>query len=137
MTSEEVEQAIRKAHILNRALFILKIVKEKLPLSQTSLKLYLDSVYNGLHQEKDEMKVLYKKYDIKLIAPDKDLEPVFIEAESLAKSSFPHRALGFIAAMRRWSFLVEVYHHSNNPTMNEDIKFSYQLFKDMLENPNE
>jgi hypothetical protein len=84
------------------------------------------------------MKETYKKYDIKLLAPDKDLETVFIEAENLVKSSFPHRALGFISVVYPEFFNVkEILGYLLDKTKGEDIKFSHELFKDMLENPNE
>jgi hypothetical protein len=138
MTKKEVELAIRKAHIMNRALFVLKIVKEKLPLTEESLIEYISLAHVALSIIKDQIKESYKKYDIKLVAPDKDLEPVFIEAENLANSSFPHRALGFVAAVfPEYIGVRSILSRLIDQSKSEDIKFSHQLFKNMLENQND
>jgi hypothetical protein len=134
----EIELAIRKAHIINWALFCLNMILDKLSLTQTDLRNYLFLSYTALIEEKRDMKALYKKHDIKLLAADKDLRAVFNEAENLAKSSFPHRALGFITAVRPdWCDIKKVLSLNNDPSLEEDIRFSHQMFKDMLENPND
>jgi hypothetical protein len=129
----EVEEQIRKAHLINWALFVLKIVEEKIPKDELNLLLYLQGTYNGLIEIKDEMKETFKKYNIKLLAPDEDLRAVFNEAESLAKSSFSYRALGFIAAAYPSYCKIDHLLQFTKSLPKDDIIFSYQQFKYLLE----
>lgn len=126
----DVEKQIRQAHLINNTLFILKILKEKILDSQ--FKIYLDALYDNIVLVKDEMKAVFKKYCIKLLAPDKDLVPIFIECENLVRSSFPYRALGVLCATTPELININDVLIYFEPNKQEDIRFVYNMVKDLL-----
>lgn len=129
----ELDMDIRNWQKINRAIRILKLIIENHSSTVTTdIRNYLHMSMNTLIEQKDIMKAEGKgKWDS--LPLDKDMVPAFHEAEGLAKSGFPLRALGFVIALGFEEVNTKKLEELMNRNIFGDIIFSLMMFRDMLQ----